>query len=136
MTWLASPYDDPELCAAFQPAFGRGEIPSLIVDEALEPDTAQTLRTLRTSEVQKMQKLGTCRRRQSHDAGHVVALGTWFPMNGGDAHHDVRTGANALTTGSAANSVPTSCPHGVSALRLLLPSYLYIYSIRIGRGDG
>ena len=46
MAWLASPYDDAELCVAFQPAFGRGEIPSLILDEAIEPDTAQTLRTL------------------------------------------------------------------------------------------
>lgn len=44
MSWLASPYDDPELCAAFQPAFGRGDLPSLIVGEAIEPDAAQELR--------------------------------------------------------------------------------------------
>jgi hypothetical protein len=48
MSWLASPYDDPELCLAFQPAFGRGDIPSLIVGEALEPSTAHTLRALAT----------------------------------------------------------------------------------------
>jgi hypothetical protein len=46
MTWLSSPYDDPDLCVAFQAAFGRGDLPSLIVDEAVEPDTAERLRRL------------------------------------------------------------------------------------------
>ena len=44
--WLASPYDEPDLCAAFRPAFGRGDLPSLIVGEAIEADAAQALRLL------------------------------------------------------------------------------------------
>ena len=46
MSWLASPYDDPDLCAAFLPAFGRGEVPSLIVGEAIEAQAAARLRAL------------------------------------------------------------------------------------------
>ena len=46
MSWLLPPFDDPGLCQAFQPAWGRGELPSLVLQEAISPAAARRLRGL------------------------------------------------------------------------------------------
>ena len=46
MSWLLPPFDDAGLCHAFQPAWGRGAIPSLVLAEAISPAAARRLRGL------------------------------------------------------------------------------------------
>ena len=46
MSWLLPPYDDAALAQAFRPAWGRGAISSLVVEEAISPAAARRLRGL------------------------------------------------------------------------------------------
>ena len=53
MSWLLPPYDDAALSLAFQAAWGRGAIASLVVDEAISPAAARRLRGLARAKLEQ-----------------------------------------------------------------------------------